>query len=118
MDVVFDIIGLFGLFFGIGGVVYGTEVSKRCQAIIAARFQEIDVHMSERHVRQDKAIKAAARRTQVVLDELEERIEGQRREIKRLEKALEPLLAEHRKRLAMEKKLAAASNSNGWFRQG
>lgn len=106
MAVFFQFIAAFALFFGLGGLVYATEVSRRCQQLINDRFNEIEAKLAQRAQRQDHAIAAAARDNRNSIAALESMVLQQSREIVALSKALEPLKTEQEKREAQDKKIS------------
>ena len=106
MAVFFQFIAAFALFFGLGGLVYATEVSRRCQQLIDDRFKDIETKLAQRAQRQDKAIAVAARDNRNSIAALETIVLQQSREIVALSKALEPLQAEQENRAAQDKKIA------------
>ena len=106
MAVFFQFIAAFALFFGLGGLVYATEVSRRCQQLISDRFDEIEGKLAQRAQRQDQAIAIAARDNRNSIAALETILLQQSREIVALGKALEPLKDEQEKREAQDKKIS------------
>lgn len=106
MAVFFQFIAAFALFFGLGGLVFATEVSRRCQQLINDRFEEIEAKLAQRAQRQDSAIMEAARDNREAVAALEAMILSQSREIVALSKTLEPLIAEQEKRTAQDKRIA------------
>lgn len=106
MAVFFQFIAAFALFFGLGGLVYATEVSRRCQQLINDRFDEIETKLAQRAQRQDKAIALAARDNRNAVAALESIVLQQSREIVALSKAIEPLKTEQEKREAQDKKIS------------
>lgn len=106
MAVFFQFIAAFALFFGLGGLVYATEVSRRCQQLINDRFEEIEARLAQRAQSQDKAIALAARDNRNAIASLEATVLAQSREIIALSKALEPIRDAHEKRSAQDKKIA------------
>lgn len=104
VPVFFQFIALFALFFGVAGIVYGTEVSKRCQQRIDDRFSEIDIKLSRRNQDQEAMIKKAVVSLHSMMDKLEETELSQSREIIAISKAMEPLVKDHEKREEQKKK--------------
>jgi len=80
--VLFQFIALFALFFEIAGIVYGTEVSKRCQQRINERFAEIEIKMSRRNKDHEKIIKKAVLSLRNMMEKLEETELSQSRDFK------------------------------------
>ena len=70
--VFFLFVALFALFFEIAGIVYGTEVSKRCQQRINDRFAEIEIKMSRRNKDHEEIIKKAVLSLRNMMEKLEE----------------------------------------------
>lgn len=106
MDVFFQLIAGFSLFFGIAGLVYSTEVSKRCQALIDNRFDSVEIQLARKIHRQDKAIAEAVHAMRQVMAKADETAHAQNREINALRRAMEPLVMEMEKRAAEEKLMA------------
>ena len=104
VSVFFQFIALFALFFGIAGIVYGTEVSKRCQQRINDRFAEIEIKMSRRNKDHEEIIKKAVLSLRNMMEKLEETELSQSREIIAISKSIKPLVKdfelreEHRKK--------------------
>ena len=91
MSVFFQFIAAFGLFFGIAGLVFATEVSRRCQLMINNRLAEIEADMARRMHKQDATLATALKGMRETITGLEDTIFSQSREIVALRKALEPL---------------------------
>lgn len=106
MAVFFQFIAAFALFFGLGGLVYATEVSRRCQQLIDDRFEEIETKLAERAQRQDEAITLLARENREAIASLQAMVLSQSKEIVALSKALEPIQSAHEKRTAQDKRIA------------
>lgn len=106
MTVFFQFIAAFALFFGLGGFVYATEVSRRCQQLIDDRFDEIEAKLAQRAQNQDEAIANAARDNREVIAALEAQILSMSREVLAISKVLEPLQTAHEKRTEQDKKIA------------
>lgn len=106
MSVFFQFIALFALFFGIAGIVYGTEVSKRCQQRINDRFAEIDIKLSRRTKDHETMIKNAVLSLRSMMEKLEETELSQSREIVAISKSIKPLLKDFEKREEQKKKRA------------
>jgi len=92
VSVFFQFIALFALFFGIAGIVYGTEVSKRCQQRINDRFAEIDIKLSRRAKDQETMIKNAVLSLRGMMAKLEETELSQSREIIAISNSIKPLV--------------------------
>ncbi len=102
MDVFFHFISGFALFFGVAGLVYSTEVSKRCQLLIEERMTAAETELEAKAHKLEMRIKGALealRRTAISLEETEL---AQSREINLLRKLIEPLIKEFEE--AQEKK--------------
>ena len=84
MDVFFQLIAGFSLFFGIAGLVYSTEVSKRCQALIDNRFEAVETQLARKIHRQDKAIAEAVHAMRQIMAKADEMAQAQNREINAL----------------------------------
>lgn len=108
MDVFFQLIAGFSLFFGIAGLVYSTEVSKRCQALIDNRFEAVETELARKIHRQDKAIAESVHAMRQVMAGADEASRAQTREINALRRAMEPLVMDLEKRVAEKKLLATA----------
>ena len=106
MAVFFQFIAAFALFFGLGGLVYATEVARRCQQLIDERFDEIEAKLSQRAQRQDHAITTAARENREAIAALESIVLQQSREIVALSKMIEPIKEAQEKREAQDKKIS------------
>lgn len=107
MDLFFHLIALFALFFGIAGLVYATEVSKRCQLMIEERMTNAEADLARQIKKQDTLIEGALhglRRTVVSLEETEL---AQSREINIIRKTLEPLIKEFEEVQAQKQKKVA-----------
>ncbi len=104
MPVFFQLIALFALFFGIAGIVYGTEVSKRCQQRINDRFAEIDIKLSRRNQDHEAMIKRAVQSLHSMMDKLEETELSQSREIIAISNAIKPLVKDYETREELKKK--------------
>jgi hypothetical protein len=107
MAVFFQFIAAFALFFGLGGLVYATEVARRCQQLIDERFDEIEAKLSQRTQRQDDAILTSARENREAVAALETIILQQSREIVALSRMIEPIKEAQEKRDAQDKKISA-----------
>ena len=68
--------------FGIAGIVYGTEVSKRCQQRINDRFAEIEIKMFRRNKDHEEIIKKAVLSLRNMMEKLEETELSQSRDFK------------------------------------
>ncbi len=97
MDVFFQFVSAFALFFGIAGLVYATEVSKRCQLLIEERMNECEAALAEKSHKQDRAIKGAIDAIAKTAKSLEETELAQTREINVIRKSIEPLIEAHEK---------------------
>jgi len=100
----FQFIALFALFFGIAGIVYGTEVSKRCQQRINDRFAEIEIKMSRRNKDHEEMIKKAVLSLRSMMEKLEETELAQSREIIAISKSIKPLVKDFEMREEQKKK--------------
>ncbi len=107
MAVFFQFIAGIALFIAIGAVVFMTEVSRRCQNLIAARMAEIDVDLAKRVNRQDRVVASAVREMRDSVRSLEEQVLAQSKEINILRKTLEPLNDDLEKRQLEQKKIEA-----------
>lgn len=103
MDVFFQFIAAFALFFGIAGLVYGTEVSKRCQQQINTRLAEIETRMARKIHQQDQILEGAIIEMRRSLKGFEENQQMQSREIVAIRKALEPIADDLEKRIEERK---------------
>mgnify|MGYP003624234814 CR=1 FL=1 len=112
MDVFFQLIAGFSLFFGIAGLVYSTEVSKRCQALIDNRFEAVETQLARKIHRQDKAIAEAVHAMRQIMAKADEMAQAQNREINALRRAMEPLVMDLETRVA-EKQLMATVAGRG-----
>ncbi len=92
MDAFFHLVGVFALFFGIAGIVFSTEISKRCQLMIEERMNEAEAMLAEKAVKQDRAIKGVAEMLARTAKSLEETEMAQTREINAIRDKIEPLL--------------------------
>lgn len=92
MDTFFQFVSIFALFFGIAGLVYATEVSKRCQLMIAERMNEVETDVLKKVEKQDIFIDKSVRRLRNTLSNLEQIEQAQTREINSLRKSLEPVV--------------------------
>ncbi|MCK5777182.1 MAG: hypothetical protein KAH11_00210 [Rhodospirillales bacterium] len=104
MDVFFQFVSAFALFFGIAGLVYATEVSKRCQLLIEERMNECEAALAEKTQKQDRAIKGAIDAIARTAKSLEETELAQTREINVIRKVVEPLVEAHEKAKEKEEK--------------
>ncbi|MBO6519177.1 MAG: hypothetical protein JJ900_14190 [Rhodospirillales bacterium] len=104
MDVFFQFVSAFALFFGIAGLVYATEVSKRCQLIIEERMNECETILAEKSQKQDQAIKGAIDAIARTAKSLEETELAQTREINVIRKTIEPLMEAYEKAKEEEEK--------------
>lgn len=104
MSVFFQFIALFALFFGIAGIVYGTEVSKRCQQRINDRFAEIEIKMSRNNKAHEEMIKKAVLSLRSMMEKLEETELSQSREIIAISKSIKPLVKDLEIREEQKKK--------------
>ncbi len=111
MSVFFQLIAIFALFFGIAGIVYGTEVSKRCQQQIDSRLSEIEQKLTRRANNHEAMIKRVITSVHETMRKLEETELSQSREIVAMRNALKPLLEDYEKRLAHQKKMEKIQNS-------
>lgn len=109
MSVFFQFISAFALFFGIAGLVYATEVSKRCQQLIASRFGDIETDLASKLHKQDLVIQGVAHELRRMVSEMEESQLSQVREINALRRVLEPLTKDLEQRIEDEKKAKIAS---------
>lgn len=107
MDAFFHLVSVFALFFGIAGIVFSTEISKRCQLMIEERMNEAETTLAEKAVKQDRAIKAAADMLARTAKTLEETEMAQTREIHALSDKVEPLLIAFQKAEEESKKQSA-----------
>lgn len=94
MDVFFQFIAGFALFFGIAGLVYSTEVSKRCQILIEERMAAAETELQVQAHKQDVLIRGALESLRRTAASLEETEHAQTREINILRKMIEPLIDE------------------------
>ncbi len=108
MDVFFQLIPGFLLFFGIAGLVYSTEVSKRCQALIDNRFDAVETELARKIHRQDKAIAEAVHAMRQVMAKSDDMAHAQTIEINALRRAMEPLVMDLEKRVAEQKLMSTA----------
>ncbi len=106
LDVFFQLIAVFSLFFGIAGLVFSTEVSKRCQLMIDKRFESVENQLARKIHKQDQAIAQAVHAMRQAMANADEFSRAQTREINALRKAMEPLVDDLEKRLEESKKLA------------
>lgn len=104
MSVFFQFISAFALFFGIAGLVYATEVSKRCQQMIAGRFGDIETQLASKLHKQDLVIQGVAHELRRMVTDMEESQLSQVREINALRKALEPLVKDLETRVEENKR--------------
>lgn len=107
MDAFFHLVSVFALFFGIAGIVFSTEISKRCQLMIEERMNEAETTLAEKAVKQDRAIKAAADLLTRTVKTLEESEIAQTREIHAISDKIEPLLIAFQKAEEENKKQGA-----------
>lgn len=98
----------FLLFFGIAGLVYSTEVSKRCQALIDNRFDAVETELARKIHRQDKAIAEAVHAMRQVMAKSDDMAHAQTIEINALRRAMEPLVMDLEKRVAEQKLMSTA----------
>ena len=105
MSVFFQLVSVFALFFGIAGVVYGTEVSKRCRQQINDRLGKMDKKMSRRANEHEAMIKRVIQSVHETMAKLEETELSQSREIIAIRNGLKPLLEDFEKRLEQQKKI-------------
>ena len=108
MDVFFQLIAGFSLFFGIAGLVYSTEVSKRCQALINNRFEAVENELARKTHKQDKAIADAVHGMRQIMAKADDMAHAQNREINALRRAMEPLVIDLEKRVAEKDLMATA----------
>lgn len=97
MDAFFHLVGVFGLFLGIAGIVFSTEISKRCQLIIEERMNEAETMLAEKAVKQDRAINGAVEMLARTAKSLEETEMAQTREIHSIRDSIEPLLVAYQR---------------------
>jgi hypothetical protein len=108
LDVFFQLIAGFSLFFGIAGLVYSTEVSKRYQALIDNRFDAVETELARKIHRQDKAIAEAVHAMRQVMAKSDDMAHAQTIEINALRRAMEPLVMDLEKRVAEQKLMSTA----------
>jgi Na+/phosphate symporter len=111
LDAFFHLVSVFALFFGIAGIVFSTEISKRCQLLIEERLNEAEAALAEKAVKQDRAIAGATSMLARTAKTLEDTEMAQTREINAIRDQIEPLLialekAEEEKRQTAKRKLA------------
>lgn len=97
MEYFFQLISMFALFFGIAGVVYAMELSKRCQQIIGDRMDIAETQLARKLHKQDQAIGDALQEIRRILNQAEESERIHQREINALRKAVEPLVEKQEK---------------------
>lgn len=97
MDAFFHLVSVFALFFGIAGIVFSTEISKRCQLMIEERMNEAETTLAEKAVKQDRVINGAVEMLARTAKSLEESELAQTREIHAISDKIEPLLMLTRK---------------------
>ena len=107
MSVFFQFIAAFALFFGIAGLVFATEVSKRCQQLIETRLSEIEAEIARKMNKQDAVIVQLSNDSRRALAAFEEQMFAQTREINAIRKSLEMLTDDLEKRAEAEKKQRA-----------
>ena len=104
MDVFFNFIAGFGLFFGIAGLVYSTEISRRCQELINTRFSEIDAQVARKMSNQDAILEGALIEMRRTMKGFEELQQSQSREITTVRNLLDPLIKDLEDRVEQKKK--------------
>ncbi|MEX0694892.1 MAG: hypothetical protein WD075_10635 [Rhodospirillales bacterium] len=109
MDLFFKLVTLFALFFGIGGLVYATEVSKRCQLMIEERMTNAEADLARQIRKQDILIEGALQGLRRTVISLEESELAQTREINILRKVLEPMAREFEEAQEQKQKKIAAN---------
>ncbi len=97
MDIFFQLVSVFALFFGIAGLVYATEVSRRCQLLIEERMTEAETQLAEQSAKQDRALQNAISALGRTARSLEETEMAQTREINAIRHSVEPLLIAYQK---------------------
>ena len=107
MDLLFQLIAVFALLFGIGGLVYATEVSKRCQLMIEDRMTNAEADLARQIRKQDILIEGAVHSLRQTAINLEETELAQSREINILRKTLEPMVKEFEEAQTKKQKKAA-----------
>jgi septal ring factor EnvC (AmiA/AmiB activator) len=107
MSVFFQFIAGISLFFGIGAIVFATEISKRCQQLIDMLVDEIENETMRRLNKQDKAVGDALQTIRTTISNFEDTQFSQSRDINALRKALEALTDDLQKRAEEEKKQLA-----------
>ena len=107
MDAFFHLVSVFALFFGIAGIVFSTEISKRCQLMIEERMNEAETTLAEKAVKQDRAISSAVEMLARTAKTLEEAELAQTREIHAINDKIEPLLIAFQKAEEESKKQGA-----------
>ncbi|WNK00568.1 hypothetical protein L2D14_03880 [Thalassospiraceae bacterium LMO-JJ14] len=114
MDAFFHLVSVFALFFGIAGIVFSTEISKRCQLMIEERMNEAETTLAEKAVKQDRVINGAVEMLARTAKSLEESELAQTREIHAISDKIEPLLIAYAKAEEESKKqLARKLTVNG-----
>jgi len=95
VDLFFQLIAMFALLFGIGALVYATEVSKRCQLMIDERMIAAETELAEKAHKNDQQLRGALESLRRTAHNLEETELSQTREINILRKVIEPIAKEY-----------------------